>query len=119
MFAPTNEAFDDLTEVDIQSMDPAALANVLLYHVVPGKIMSDELKDMTSLTTVSGEDLTVTVDEASGDISVDNATVIQADIEASNGVIHVIDGVLMPPTDNVTPPTDNLTPPTDNLTPII
>jgi uncharacterized surface protein with fasciclin (FAS1) repeats len=78
-------------------MDPAALANVLLYHVVPGRIMSDELKDMTSLTTVSGEDLIVTVDNATDDISVDNATVIEADIEASNGVIHVIDDVLIPP----------------------
>jgi transforming growth factor-beta-induced protein len=116
VFAPTDEAF---TAVDIESMDPSELANILEYHVVPGKVMSDELAGMTSVTTLSGENLTVTVDEASGDISVDNATVIEPDIEASNGVIHVIDGVLLPPTDNVTPPTDNMTPPNDNLTPII
>jgi len=68
------------------------------------------------VTTLSGEDLTVTVDEATGNISVDNAMVIEADIEVSNGVIHVIDGVLLPPSDNQTPPTDNVTPPTDNET---
>jgi uncharacterized surface protein with fasciclin (FAS1) repeats len=119
VFAPTDEAFDNLTDVDIESMDPSELANLLQYHVVSGKVMSDELAGMTSVPTLSGENLTVTVDEASDEISVDNATVIEADIEASNGVIHVIDSVLTPPTDNVTPPTDNMTPPNDNLTPII
>lgn len=98
VFAPTNEAFADIqSTVDTLLMpeNKDDLTNVLTYHVVPGTYTAADLKDGQELTTVQGEKLTVSID---GDtVKVGDATVTQADVETSNGVVHVIDKVLVPP----------------------
>lgn len=98
VFAPTNEAFDALPAGTVDNlMKPAGkdkLASVLKYHVVPGKMMAADLKDGQTLKTVAGEELMVKI---MGDkVMVNGAEVSQADLAASNGVIHVIGKVLMP-----------------------
>ncbi len=96
VFAPTNAAFDKLPEGTIESLlnDKDALTDVLTYHVVPGKIMAADVVTMSNATTVQGQDLAITVD--GNIVQINNASVVQPDIEASNGVIHVIDTVLLP-----------------------
>lgn len=98
VFAPTDEAFAALPEGTVDDLlkpeNQETLQAVLTYHVVPGKIMAEDAMDADSATTVQGQDITITTMD--GSVMIDDATVIQADIEASNGVIHVIDGVLMP-----------------------
>ena len=95
VFAPTNEAFDALPEGTLDSLleDPEALANILTYHVVEGAVMSGDLEDGMEATTVQGTDVTISLGD---EVMVNEATVTTPDIEASNGVIHVIDTVLMP-----------------------
>ena len=95
VFAPTDEAFAALPEGTVEALlaDPEALAAILTYHVVPGKVMSTDLTDDMEAETVQGT--TVMIDLDNG-VMVDDATVVTADIEASNGVIHVIDKVIMP-----------------------
>ena len=98
VFAPTNEAFDALPTGAVDGlMKPAGkekLASVLKFHVVSGKLMAADLQDGQKLKTVAGEELTV---KKMGDkVTVNGAEVSQADLAASNGVIHVIDKVLMP-----------------------
>jgi uncharacterized surface protein with fasciclin (FAS1) repeats len=95
LFAPTNAAFDALPDgtLDAVLADPDLLEAVLLYHVVSGSTLSSELSDGQSITTLQGQQLTVSIN---GTVDIDEATVTQADLEASNGVIHVIDGVLIP-----------------------
>ncbi|HEY7470297.1 MAG TPA: fasciclin domain-containing protein [Acidimicrobiia bacterium] len=97
VFAPTDEAFAALPEGTVEGLleDPEALSNILLYHVVSGEVTSDQVVTMDSATTVQGADLTIAVDGES--VMVNDATVVSADIMASNGVIHVIDAVLLPP----------------------
>lgn len=97
VFAPTDEAFAALPEGTVESLleDPEALSEILLYHVVPGEVTSEQVVTLDSATTAQGTDLTVTVDGET--VMVDDATVVSADIAASNGVIHVIDAVLLPP----------------------
>ncbi len=99
VFAPTDEAFAAVPEALLAYLldNPDKLAEVLLYHVVPGRIWAADAIDAagTSLTTLQGEDIDVTVD---GDaVFINEAQVIVPDIGASNGVIHVIDKVLIPP----------------------
>ncbi|MFC4974966.1 fasciclin domain-containing protein [Halomonas beimenensis] len=98
VFAPTDEAFAALPEGTVEDLlmpeNQDTLRAVLTYHVVPGKIMAEDAMAADSATTVQGQDLTITTMD--GQVMIDDATVIQADIEASNGVIHVIDSVLMP-----------------------
>jgi uncharacterized surface protein with fasciclin (FAS1) repeats len=96
VFAPTDEAFAALPEGTIEGLlaDPEALAAILTYHVVAGKVMSTDLSDGMTATTVNGADITIMTE---GGVMVNGANVVAADIEASNGVIHVIDTVLMPP----------------------
>ncbi|HBW14263.1 MAG TPA: Nex18 symbiotically induced protein [Proteiniclasticum sp.] len=97
VFAPTNAAFEKLLEaLDISAEELLAqpdLAKVLTYHVVAGKVMSTDLTDGMKAATVNGEE--ITVDLSSG-VKINDSTVTSADIEASNGVIHVIDTVLVP-----------------------
>ena len=69
------------------------LVSILTYHVVPGKVMSTDLSDGMTATTVQGGDLTV---DLSDGVKINDATVTSADIEASNGVIHVVDTVILP-----------------------
>ena len=99
VFAPTDDAFAAVPQETMDALlaDPTgALADVLTYHVVPGKVMSTDLSDGMMVETVNGESLKITVN-ADGTVMVGDATVTTADIETSNGVIHVIDTVLVPP----------------------
>jgi len=94
VFAPTDEAFAKIPKAQLDALlaDKAKLTAVLTYHVVPGTVMSKDVK-AGKVKTVQGGELTVTT---SGGVAVDGAKVTAADIAASNGVIHVIDSVLMP-----------------------
>jgi uncharacterized surface protein with fasciclin (FAS1) repeats len=96
VFAPTDEAFAALPEGTVESLlaDPEALTALLTYHVVAGKVMSTDLSDGMTATTVNGADVTIMTEAG---VMINEANVTTADIEASNGVIHVIDTVLMPP----------------------
>jgi uncharacterized surface protein with fasciclin (FAS1) repeats len=95
VFAPTDEAFAKVpkSQLDALLKDKAMLTKVLTYHVVPGKVLSTDLKAGT-VPTVEGESLTVAM--PGNDVSVDGAKVVKADIVVDNGVIHAIDRVLMP-----------------------
>lgn len=95
VFAPTDEAFAKIPKADLDALiaDKAKLTAVLTYHVVSGKVMAKDVGALKSAKTVQGSE--VTIDTTNG-VKIDAATVVKADIEASNGVIHVIDAVLMP-----------------------
>jgi transforming growth factor-beta-induced protein len=98
VFAPTNDAFDKLPEGTVAALleDPEGqLTQILLYHVVAGEYPASAVVNLTKLTTLQGSDLSITV--VNGTVIIDGATVIIADIECSNGVIHAIDSVMMPP----------------------
>ena len=98
VFAPTDDAFKALPQGTIEALltDPTgALADILLYHVVGGKAMSTDLSDGQVITTLLGKDINVTIN---GDgVFINDAKVILADLEAENGVVHVLDAVLIPP----------------------
>ena len=98
VFAPTDEAFAALPagtgETLLMPENKDQLASVLTYHVVPGKVMSTDLQDDMSAATLNGADIMIDLDNG---VMVNTATVVSADIEASNGVIHVIDSVILPP----------------------
>lgn len=95
VFAPTDEAFAKLPAGTVEGLlkDLPKLKNVLTYHVVSGKVLAKDVAGIKSAKTVQGGDLRV---NASHGVTINNAQVTQADIEASNGVIHVIDTVLIP-----------------------
>ena len=98
VFAPTDDAFAALPEGTVESLlmeeNRDQLVSILTYHVVPGAVMSGDLSDGMTAATVEGSDITVSLGD---DVMINDATVATADIEASNGVIHVIDSVIMPP----------------------
>ena len=98
VFAPTDEAFKNLPEGALEGLlkDKEALKNVLLYHVVSGKVSSKEVVDLNQATTLNGSDLKIKTDD--GKVMINDANVTGADVMASNGIIHVIDKVLLPPT---------------------
>jgi uncharacterized surface protein with fasciclin (FAS1) repeats len=95
VFAPTDEAFAKIPKADLDALikDKAKLTQVLTYHVVSGKVMAADVMKLKEAKTVEGQ--MVTIDTSDG-VKVNNATVIKADVTASNGVIHVIDTVLLP-----------------------
>ena len=95
VFAPSDEAFAKLPEGAVDSLlaSPDTLANILSYHVVPGRITASEVATRRRAPTIQGEDLAVS---NNGAIRVDGARVLSGDIEATNGLIHVIDRVLLP-----------------------
>lgn len=97
VFAPTDDAFAALPAGTVEDLlkpeNKDKLTAVLTYHVVPGKVMSGDLSDGMTATTVQGSDVTIGTTDG---VTVDGAKVVQADIEASNGVIHVIDSVILP-----------------------
>lgn len=100
VFAPTDDAFAALPAGTVEALlaDPQGqLTQILLYHVVPGKVMSSDLSDGMTADTVQGSPVAFAI--ANGVVKVNEATVVTADIEASNGVIHVIDSVILPPTE--------------------
>ena len=94
VFAPTDEAFAKIPKADLDALlkDKAKLTAVLTYHVVPGKVMAKYVK-AGKVKTVQGSELTIST---TAGVKVDNATVVKTDIGADNGVIHVIDSVIMP-----------------------
>lgn len=94
VFAPTDEAFAKIPKADLDALlkDKAKLTAVLTYHVVPGKVMAADVK-AGAVKTVQGSALTVST---TGGVMVDNAKVVKTDIVADNGVIHVIDSVVLP-----------------------
>jgi uncharacterized surface protein with fasciclin (FAS1) repeats len=96
VFAPTDQAFAKLAEgtLDALLQDKEKLTAILTYHVVPGKFSSEDVAQLPMPRTVNGQGLKITA--ADGKVMVGNATVTHADIPASNGVIHVIDNVLLP-----------------------
>ncbi len=97
VFAPTDEAFAALPEGTVETLlkpeNKDQLIAVLTYHVVPGKVMSGDLADDMTAATVQGGEVTIDLDNG---VMVNDASVVQADIETSNGVIHVIDKVILP-----------------------
>jgi len=98
VFAPTDEAFAALPAGTVEDLlkpeNLEKLQAVLTYHVVAGKVMSGDLSEGLKATTVQGGEITITLD---GGAKVNGANVVTADIEATNGVIHVIDAVILPP----------------------
>jgi uncharacterized surface protein with fasciclin (FAS1) repeats len=97
VFAPNDAAFAAIhKDVDtlLKPENKAKLADILTYHVVSGTLMAKDLEDGDELTTVQGEKLMVSIKDKK--VMIGNATVITADVAASNGVVHIIDNVLMP-----------------------
>ena len=96
VFAPTDEAFAKLPAGTVEGLlkEPAKLAEILKYHVVAGEVPASEAMKLSSATTLEGGDLKISV--VDGKVMINDATVLQADVMASNGVIHVIDTVLLP-----------------------
>jgi uncharacterized surface protein with fasciclin (FAS1) repeats len=96
VFAPTDEAFAKLPAGTVEALlqDKEKLAAILTYHVVAGRVMAADVVNLTSATTVNGQDVKIMVHD--GSVMIDGATVIATDIEATNGVIHVIDSVILP-----------------------
>lgn len=99
VFAPTDEAFAKLPKGTVEDLlkpeNKAKLVSILTYHVLPGKVMAKDIAGKTmKVKTVQGAEVSV---DATKDVMVDKAKVTKADIAASNGVIHVIDSVIMPP----------------------
>jgi uncharacterized surface protein with fasciclin (FAS1) repeats len=98
VFAPTNEAFAKLPEGTVENLlkpeNKDQLIAVLTYHVVPGKVMSGDLSDNMNATTVQGTDVNIRVNNYG--VRVNGARVVQANIEATNGVVHIIDTVILP-----------------------
>ena len=101
VFAPTDEAFAKLPAGTVETLlkpeNKEKLQAVLLYHVVEGKVTAEEVVKLTSARTLQGDSVDISV--KMGKVYVDNAQVIAADVEASNGVIHVIDAVILPSMD--------------------
>jgi len=96
VFAPTDDAFAALPEGTVEALleDIPTLTAILTYHVVPGAVMSGDLAaGCNEVETVNGASATICVGDT---VTIDGATVVQADIEATNGVIHVIDAVILP-----------------------
>jgi transforming growth factor-beta-induced protein len=97
VFAPTDDAFAALPEGTVEALleDIPTLTNILLYHVVDGKVMAADVVELSEAETLLGENVSIMVED--GKVMINESQVIITDIEASNGVIHVIDAVLLPP----------------------
>jgi len=98
VFAPTDEAFAALPEGTLDSLleDPEALAEILTYHVVSGTVLAADVVGLDAATTVQGDDISIEVVDGNVDLN-GSATVVATDVMASNGVVHVIDQVILPP----------------------
>ena len=97
VFAPTDAAFAKLPAGTVEALlqDIPALTAILTYHVVPGRVAASEVVSLTDAPTVNGARLSISV--SGGSVYVDGARVVQTDVGARNGVIHVIDSVILPP----------------------
>lgn len=96
VFAPTDEAFAKIPQEQLQALlaNKEALQKVLLYHVVPGRVEASQVVNLSSAETAAGQNVSIMVEN--GSVKVDDANVVATDIQASNGVIHVIDRVILP-----------------------
>ena len=105
VFAPTDEAFAKLPAGTVEGLlkEPAKLKDILLYHVVAGNVMAADAAKLTSANTVLGKPITIKVE--GGKVMINDATVVIADVKTSNGVIHVIDLVPLPPATEAAEPT--------------
>lgn len=105
VFAPTDEAFAKLPAGTVEDLikpeNKEKLVAILTYHVVPGKVLAKDVVKLTAAKTVQGQEVAIKV--ADGKVTVDNANVVKTDIECSNGVIHVIDSVIIPAEKSSTP----------------
>jgi len=103
VFAPTDDAFAKLPKGTLQSLlkpeNKALLTSILTYHVVPGRVMAADVVKVSAARSLNGQQIDITVNKAG--VKVDNANVVKTDIETSNGVIHVIDAVILPSTDSI------------------
>jgi transforming growth factor-beta-induced protein len=99
VFAPTDEAFEEIPKDQLAALlkDQKRLQEVLTYHVLPDKVLAADVVKLESAETLLEKPVTIAVED--GKVKINEATVIEADIECANGVIHVIDAVLMPPVD--------------------
>merc|ERR1712238_291027 len=101
VFAPTNEAFGELPKAELTYLlaNKTALIKVLEYHVASGSVLSTDLSNGEKIKTLEGEDVTVTISKTSSSttVKINDATVATANVKASNGVVHIIDKVLVPP----------------------
>ncbi len=99
VFAPTDEAFAALPEGTVESLllpeNREQLTSILLYHVVAGSVLAADVVELDSATTLNGASINISVGDSG--VMINNANVVQADVAASNGVIHIIDAVLLPP----------------------
>ncbi len=98
VFAPTDEAFANLPAGTLENLlkpeNKQQLTNILLYHVVPGRVLAEDVVKLTEAETALGQKVTIKVED--GKVFVDNAQVIVTDIKTTNGVIHVINAVILP-----------------------
>jgi uncharacterized surface protein with fasciclin (FAS1) repeats len=98
VFAPTDEAFAKLPQGTVENLlkpeNKDKLVAILTYHVVPGRVTSDKVVSLSSAKTVNGQEIRIS--SRDGGVMIDNARVTAADIAASNGIIHVIDSVILP-----------------------
>jgi len=98
VFAPTDDAFAALPAGTVESLlkpeNRDQLVSILTYHVVPGKVMAADVVELSEAKTVNGSSVAIAV--VNGNVQIDSATVVSADVQASNGVIHVIDTVILP-----------------------
>lgn len=101
VFAPTDDAFDALPDGTVQDLllleNRDRLTTILTHHVAEGTAMAADVQNLSSVTTLAGSDLPISI--SNGAVHVGNATVVEADVQSSNGVIHIIDAVLLPPDD--------------------
>jgi transforming growth factor-beta-induced protein len=99
LFAPTNQAFENLPEGELDRLlaNPLELKNILLYHIVPDTLMADDIRNMETLDTSLDQTLEITAQDDA--LMINNAQVVEADLEAANGVVHLVDTVLLPPSD--------------------
>lgn len=101
VFAPTDAAFTKLPEgtldILLQPENKEQLIGILTYHVVPGRVTASQVVNLQTATTVAGTDVQITVE--GGTVRINDAVITTTDIEASNGIIHVIDTVLLPPSE--------------------
>jgi len=107
VFAPTDDAFAQLPAGTVEALlaDIPALTNILLYHVVPGKVLAADVVKLTSAETANS--IPVQIKVVDGEVFVNSSKVVITDVEASNGVIHVIDSVILPPKDIVSIAVEN------------
>jgi len=103
VFAPTDEAFGQLPEGTVESLleDIPALTDILLYHVVSGEVLAEQVVALEEAETLLGENVSIRVED--GNVYINDAMVVITDVMASNGVIHVIDSVLLPPSEEAEP----------------